>query len=1240
MATKLNREELISYIRDVKKGKTEDYKHRGYKLTGTNKKLLETYDELHTKPLVDNKTFNMEMANEIYRNEMLNKANKLPPLEINYGTLNGDVIKNLLKKKIDAKPKLKSMLDIKYNAKKNELIKKLNVVSALPEFKTSKTLDEIQKSFNKLYSNGYKKFTPEQVGDLIKKLGGFKISFEIKYENGTVVHRTFNNRKDLLPNILKNGRYMSKLETYGSDAMEEFEKKDITSMRIVYIENGRKSKTEHNQGLGFFRYLNTTDIPLECYQIYTEESQSVLTAEENENCLVYTLRGNQIPEEKIKQLKTLLGGAIHIQRGKFPDVCKIIEKKINFHHYDENSKQIKRVVYGKEFKDEINIAVYENHIFDYEETNYTQFYIQNKQQIDEKFGKSESRYSLNAKLIRKNKNGDESITYYCKKNKVVLLNSLELIRTMKRANLFSSYNVVFKKNDNYVSEDDLNNVRDEQEINNEKLTDPERLPDDVAERLLDEKNIISYEKIHGLKKLIKKTDKKPKSNFYMFADFESDVSSFKTDEGFQHKAIAFGVASCVNDVIRYERAVYENDEQFECQIGEAIHKILKANNVSSEDVNVIMFIHNLKYDSKFLDEMFFISSEVSKDNQIYSKTYHFGHYLNDTNIRVQCRDSLKLLPFKLAELPEMFGLINLSKGEAINYNFHTVKNISTNAYVKVKEYQSKEDKQKLLLDALRKNKELYEFNEKTQTFNSTKYYLEYLKKDCIVLATSLNAFDKLITQITGNSAFKYLTTSSIGYNFAMNSGCFDNISSVKGSLREYIQKSIKGGRVWVNDEFKGDEIEEIVDDFDGVSLYPSAMVRLCREYGLPMGEIHASNSKDFEFYQTKNMYVVKIKITKITKKCNVPLVSYKNDKGIIKYVNEIETDGIIDTVNKITLEDYIKYAGIEFEIIDGIYWENGFNTKLGDLLQKLHNERCKYKSTNTAMSNIIKLIMNSIYGKCGISRSIEQTVYTSLEKGEQYIYDHYGTICEYEKTNKNYRIVKNACDNSFNLNYVSSLILSMSKRIMNEVFNTMQLIDAPVFYTDTDSIHMLRSDVSELGKKFKEIYNRDLIGKELGQFHSDFSFPKEIKKQMKDEHDAEIKNIVSICHIPIAPKIYLDIIQGDVMKDGEKLFEIKDVHRRIKGINNAGIDHEICSIMKKQKLNEIDAHINLFRRIAKGKQIDFNMTPDNNEKVSFIFTKNNVKTRNQGWIRSINKSKKDADDIVSHSEIENFICEF
>jgi hypothetical protein len=84
-------------------------------------------------------------------------------------------------------------------------------------------------------------------------------------------------------------------------------------------------------------------------------------------------------------------------------------------------------------------------------------------------------------------------------------------------------------------------------------------------------------------------------------------------------------------------------------------------------------------------------------------------------------------------------------------------------------------------------------------------------------------------------------------------------------------------------------------------------------------------------------------------------------------------------------------------------------------------------------------------------------------------------IDEYKNINKYY-----------NLCHLGVNILSMSKRITNELEYLAEDNGIEVYYTDTDSFRLPYNSLDLLTKLFREKHGRELIGKRLGQFHSDY----------------------------------------------------------------------------------------------------------------------------------------------------------
>jgi hypothetical protein len=141
----------------------------------------------------------------------------------------------------------------------------------------------------------------------------------------------------------------------------------------------------------------------------------------------------------------------------------------------------------------------------------------------------------------------------------------------------------------------------------------------------------------------------------------------------------------------------------------------------------------------------------------------------------------------------------------------------------------------------------------------------------------------------------------------------------------------------------------------------------------------------------------------------------------------------------------------------------------------------------------------------------------------------------------------------FNTNTLLGVqVLSMSKRIMNEVMTTAEDLDIKIYYQDTDSIHIKQEDLPLLADKFKDKYNRELIGSDLGQFHSDFDSIAS-SEQIKEAASQGVKyQVWSKKLIALGKKSYLDILEDNLGNIG--------YHARMKGVPNQ------CLTIKCQEL--------------------------------------------------------------------------
>lgn len=673
---------------------------------------------------------------------------------------------------------------------------------------------------------------------------------------------------------------------------------------------------------------------------------------------------------------------------------------------------------------------------------------------------------------------------------------------------------------------------------------------------MEKKITFDLSNIDAEQRLFKNDVKEPKARAIFYADVESDVS------GDRHKFLMGGIVDQKSENVFITRKV---DNMFDYVVEN-----------SGENLPVVYF-HNLKYDAHVIGRFLQVIGSLEKDGQMYTmKIMH-------KKKMIVLKDSYKLIPRRLSDFKKMFNL-DFGKKEAINYGAYRV---GMDDFYSIKKYRKglRPEERKIF------DEEYKKFEVRGSKFNAMAYYKHYLEMDVLTLRAGLEKMNKCILKITDDTIDKtntpmclydYNTISSLGHHWAVNKGCYDGLYEVRGGLRHFLSQAIYGGRVNVNIKYEKRVIKGKIQDFDGVSLYPSAMNRLARESGLPIGKCYRFEDE----IPNCDYYVAKIRLNAINKKQQNPFIALRTSEGL-KYVNEIsEPQEMI--VDKITLEDYEKFHKIEYDVLEGVYWNKGFNNKIG-CIRELFEARLNFKKEkNEPMQQTVKLIMNSIYGKSITKKSDKKISYKPNNKqGITYLRKNYETIISATMTPRWIRIVQSTIDLSYNLSVVGSSILSMSKRIMNEVMGSASEFNIPIMYQDTDSMHMFDRDVKSLAKLYKAQYNKELIGKNLEQFHCDFSM-----KGCKEVH--------STGSIFLGKKAYVDRILGD----GKKV----EYHIRLKGVNNASIQDQVA---KKGFDNPFQLYEHLLKHPTK-----FCLNFDKHH-VNFVYGNGSVRTMRTGTFNRV-----------------------
>lgn len=1040
-------------------------------------------------------------------------------------------IKKEIKKAEDKKMK-KDIEDMLYayqvEEEQNKMIEseiKHQLKEQQKEMKEKQQIKELRK---KLYQQGdiqagldlftMKQATEKDKNKLIRLIDriaiGKKLLFKFTTDNGVISYRTLNrdNRNELLE-VLKEGfSKVSGGKMHGSDLMQEvivqgINKIEITDKEPIYKEPEYKESLFKNKGISksgdYFKYMNHSDIDLTRYQIIRPtDNQDII----NENCLIYALKVLNIEQKYIQSIKSHIKKGAYVSKSNLWEIGDIIKKNIHLHQYQKMKKEgdsvqqyVQKYIINDDFET-IELSLYDDHFFIYENIDMTECAIKNYSTLKD---------IPNYQTITKIRTKKDKIYYErdSKKNKIDCLTAIKQLGVQ-----------------GYFKESITLNQTDQSTMNEEKIT-------------LD--NIENEQRLYEYKE--KKTEDKEKNIF--FADTETDTS-------YRHTPLLIGVIqmfernilSNVRIFRRYDEERKKNEKYSDLQmmILEFLNYLIR----QSKEKDIIVYFHNLKFDFYVLLESLYISDICQKDGALYNVQIRYKNHL------IEFRDSYKMANMPLSDFQKSFNLSkDLNKKEYIAYKYYKVKNqhkkkVKLSRYVKylkVKDIQPFYD--------LIRSSDNFEYDKIHNTFNPWYYYEYYLRYDCLVLCEGMKVFNKSILELTDNklNVFDSLTISSLTNKYMGLMGAFNGVYEMCGSLRDYASRSVTGGRVMVNERFKKKIIEGKIADYDGVSLYPSAIYRLCEKFGLPIGK--AKKLLDHTLLSTYDYYIVNVRITAINKKQNMPFISYKNDVGILNYTDQISNSGYIDVcIDRYTLEDYKEFHKIEYQIIDGIYWNEGYNRKMGEIIIKLFNERLRYKAEgNEALQLILKLMMNSSYGKTIISKSTTKTEiknHSNKKEYDEYINKYFYTIKQIEPINeKQSMITLTQYDKSYNMAHVGAMILSTSKRIMNEVFDTANTHNLNIYYTDTDSIHMDYDGVAILEEEFKKKYGRQLTGKKLGQFHIDFS--------MKHNGKTVNNEIYAVKSLFLAKKCYIDLLES-TDENGNK---INGLHYRLKGMTTAGIEH-------------------------------------------------------------------------------------
>lgn len=1086
-------------------------------------------------------------------------------------------------KEIEKQQKIKRAEEIE--ARRQE--RKMKKMRELYFKTTDKLLMEIMKG--KINSLKYNRTTYQKYGitenDIIKRLIELKLStyspnkfINIKNQSGNYYRLTNNSASHLLKSIEESenavntgiqsdGEFL--LESYGS---EFFEISNTTPDLFLDDEEEDVVRTNRRSNGAFFPYYNNSFLDLSRYGVFKKGS-----IDYSNSCLLQALKNGGISDIKLNQIINIVN-VRNIPICKLNQICLEVNISIDLHQYrvSGDNKIINK--YGTA-EEKYIIGILSNHFFLIEDVKVCKYAFEHYDEVKD---------IKNFQFINR-KQG-----IYYKKNEKNTMNSFEVIKLM------------LDNKEKYLTNIDYTDVLDSVYYKDLKQN-IKTLEYDVESCVkyfdnreqYDEEN--DYDTIQQGESTNDEIDEVSCDSTNFFFDFETSVEGL-------HIPYLVNLRSNLDNSI--------NKTFYGDNCGIELLNFLSSLKIK----NIQLIAHNCKYDSRFLMKHLFNLKEILSGSRFISASGKFKG-INKVVIDIKLKCSYHLMTAPLKSLTKSFNIKDENGNELIKeimpYSLYTIDNIKKQ-YMDINyvldTFIEEEDKEQFLNNIERWNLR------RDNDYDIIKYSALYCEIDTLLLKKAYNKFRELcLCNPINLNIDNILTIGSLAHQYMIKNNVYDGVAQLSGTPQIFIQGCVVGGRVMsrnnkkihvktanVESNFVSSKdvetfiIDDTIDDFDAVSLYPSAMARI-KGFLLGAPKVLQNEQLNKSFLDTVDGYFIEIKVLKVNKKLNMPLLSKINEvTGSRDFTNNMENE--IIKIDNYALSDLIKYHHIDYEIIKGYYFNEGVNKNINKVITSLFNMRKEYKKIKNPLEQIFKLIMNSSYGKT-ITKAIETTTKYFNNKKSFYKYSerNYTKITEFCESHGKYRVVEiKELNKHFNMCQVGSQILSVSKNIMNEVICTAEDNNINIFYQDTDSMHLESKNVKLLSKIFNNIYGRELIGDNLGQFHSDF-----------DISGHKCEDVKSLEMVILGKKSYLDVLEG-TLKNGDKVY---GEHVRLKGIPNKTIEYT-------RKLNNLSSIKDLYYSMLKGNSIDFDLCHSDNTiekfgRVNFDFKKNGTVETKTKFLRTL-----------------------
>ncbi len=355
-------------------------------------------------------------------------------------------------------------------------------------------------------------------------------------------------------------------------------------------------------------------------------------------------------------------------------------------------------------------------------------------------------------------------------------------------------------------------------------------------------------------------------------------------------------------------------------------------------------------------------------------------------------------------------------------------------------------------------------NKSHDWFKTNTEWVPYLIQDVLVLGMVCYKFESSLLKL-GESTTLTCSIASVAWKVMMKT-CYGltrtHIFKNPVSQR-FIRDSCYGGRLLHYRKYFEKDVTLIngktsrgLVSLDGNSLYPSAMFKGMYPIGKPhvMTDNQCSPFILRKFLEDGIMFIAEVELD--AGNIRYPLLPYKTEEGNLIY----RAGKFTGVYNSVDLREAMNDGYELKKVLRGIFWYESSRIYY-NCIEFMYNERLKLKKEDNPMEYVIKIIVNSMYGK-NLEMIDNETIFTKEEE----IKDKIST----SELLKNGQYQHNV--NLLNPIYrkplhLGSFILSYARKIMNNFIRKIGVEN--VFYSDTDSVYVPIESVEKSGIEMNDV---------------------------------------------------------------------------------------------------------------------------------------------------------------------------